>query len=62
MSTNTKSGGMGFCSVLTLIFIVLRLCGVIDWSWWWVLAPLWIPAALLCICTVLIELLKNNDK
>lgn len=30
---------MGFCEVLTLIFIVLKLCNVISWSWWLVLAP-----------------------
>jgi hypothetical protein len=36
-----------FPSLLLLAFIVLKLCGVITWSWWWVLAPLWIPVALL---------------
>jgi hypothetical protein len=29
-----------------LIFLTLKLCGVIDWSWWWVTAPLWMPFAL----------------
>lgn len=33
---------MSFCAVLGLIFIVLKLCGVIAWSWFWVLAPFWI--------------------
>lgn len=44
-----KSGGVGFLGLLTIVFIVLKLCKVIDWSWWWVLSPLWIsiPAALL---------------
>lgn len=42
-----RSGGTGFCSLLTILFIGLKLCGVIAWSWWWVLAPLWIPLALL---------------
>lgn len=32
-----------FLWVLTIVFITLRLCGVIDWSWGWVLAPLWMP-------------------
>lgn len=40
------SGGIGFFEVLGLVFIVLKLCGVIDWSWWWVLAPIWMPIAL----------------
>lgn len=33
---------MSFVSALTLIFIVLKLLNVIAWSWWWVLAPIWI--------------------
>lgn len=40
------SGGIGFFEALGLVFIVLKLCGVIDWSWWWVLAPIWMPVAL----------------
>lgn len=42
--TNASSGGIGFCGTLTVVFIVLRITGVIDWDWWWVLAPLWVPA------------------
>lgn len=38
-----SSGGVGFLGLLALVFITLKLCGVIAWSWWWVLAPLWIP-------------------
>jgi hypothetical protein len=37
-----NNGGIGFIGLLTLIFIVLKLTGVIAWSWVWVLAPLWI--------------------
>jgi hypothetical protein len=36
-------GGTSFGSLLFLVFLVLRLTGVITWSWWWVTAPLWIP-------------------
>lgn len=36
----------GFCGMLTIVFIILKLCGVIAWSWLWVLAPIWIPTAL----------------
>lgn len=43
------SGGIGFCGLLTIVFIVLKLVGTIDWSWWWVLAPTWIPLALFVI-------------
>ena len=36
---NEKSGGIGFCGLLAIAFIVLKLCGVIAWSWLWVLSP-----------------------
>ena len=47
MSNHTKNandganGGLGIGTVLFLIFLVLKLVDVIDWSWWWVTAPLW---------------------
>ena len=37
--------GIGFCGLLTIAFIVLKLCNVIDWAWVWVLSPLWLPLA-----------------
>ena len=40
------TGGVGFFGLLGIAFIVLKLCGVIGWSWWWVTAPLWAPVAL----------------
>lgn len=46
MSTPRTTSGIGFLGLLTLIFITLKLCGVIAWSWWWVLAPLWGPPAI----------------
>lgn len=43
-ATATASvGGISFGSLLTIVFIVLKLTGYITWSWVWVLAPLWIP-------------------
>lgn len=45
-SKGSAAGGVGFCGLLAIAFIVLKLTGVIAWSWWWVLAPLWIPAAI----------------
>jgi hypothetical protein len=39
---SSSSGGIGFTGLLTIAFIVLKLTGFIDWSWWWVLSPLWI--------------------
>lgn len=45
-------GGIGFCGLLTIVFIVLKLCDVITWSWLWVLAPIWIPVILTLIILV----------
>lgn len=45
-------GGIGFIGLLVIVFIVLRLCNMIAWSWWWVLAPLWIPVAIAIICII----------
>ena len=45
MSANgAGSGGVGFCGLLTVLFIGLKLTHYIDWSWWWVVSPLWIGA------------------
>lgn len=45
-SNNSSSGGIGFCGLLTIVFITLKLTNFIAWSWLWVLSPLWIPLAL----------------
>ena len=50
----TTSGGIGFGSALLLTFIILKLVGVINWSWWWVLSPIWIPVALLLAVSILL--------
>lgn len=57
-SSDASSGGIGFFGLLTIVFITLKLTGVIDWSWWWVLAPLWIPLALVIVigCIILLVL------
>jgi len=43
MADSNTSGGIGVAGLLGVAFIVLKLTGVIAWSWWWVLAPFWIP-------------------
>lgn len=48
-NNSTKSGGIGFCGLLTILFIALKLTKVITWSWWWVLAPIWIPFAIVLL-------------
>ena len=49
-STSSSSSGIGFCSLLTVLFVGLKLTEFIDWSWWWVLAPLWIPVVVVVGC------------
>jgi uncharacterized BrkB/YihY/UPF0761 family membrane protein len=51
-SNNNSSSGIGFCGLLAVLFIGLKLTNNIDWSWWWVLSPLWIPAAI--VVTILL--------
>lgn len=48
-SRPARSNGIGIGTVAALTFTVLKLTGVIAWSWWWVLAPLWIPAAVVLL-------------
>jgi hypothetical protein len=47
MENQNKSTGISIGMVLFLIFMVLKLTGSIDWSWWWVTSPLWIPFVVL---------------
>lgn len=61
MSNNkSSSGGTSVFTVLLVVFVVLKLCGVkpiANWSWWWVLAPLWIPLALAAILFMIVGLI-----
>jgi hypothetical protein len=41
-NNSSRSGGISFAGLLTILFIGLKLTNYIDWSWWWVLSPLWI--------------------
>ena len=53
MANNVKvNGGISFAGLLAIVFIVLKLTKVIDWSWWWVTAPLWIPIGLSILVTI----------
>ena len=63
-SKASYSGGIGFCGLLTIAFIVLKLTGYINWSWWWVLSPLWIEAAiaLLAILVIVLPFIRSLRK
>lgn len=45
-NNNKSDGNIGFLGWLTLLFIGLKLTGYIEWSWWWVLCPIWIPLSI----------------
>ncbi len=49
MDNKAKQGGLGIISVLTIVFIVLKLLGAIKWSWIWVLSPIWISAVIAAV-------------
>ena len=57
MSGRTGKGdvtkGIGIGMILFLIFMVLKLTNHIDWSWWWITSPLWIPVSLLILFLVI---------
>lgn len=59
---NTSGGGIGFCGLLTIAFIVLKLTGFISWSWWWVLAPTWIPLAIIVILSTVLLVWKYIEE
>ena len=54
---NVNIGGL-FSTLLAVAFIVLKLCHVIEWSWLWVLAPLWIPLAFTLVIITIILIIK----
>ena len=61
-SKESTSGGLGLFGVLQVIFLVLKLCGLIDWPWVLVFAPLWISIILVLVCMfVLLVVILIDD-
>lgn len=56
-SGGSSVGGISFGSLLTLAFIVLKLTGVINWSWVWVLSPLWISAIIILLLVIILHII-----
>ena len=61
-NTSSSSGGIGFVGLLTILFIALKMLGYIDWSWWWVLSPLWIPALLFVFFLIIVLIIIALSK
>lgn len=57
---NSSNSGIRICGVLTIVFVVLKLVGVINWSWLWVLCPLWINLLLTIIVAVIIVIINKR--
>jgi len=67
MANESKSGGLGIGMILFIVFLVLKLTGTIDWSWWWVTSPLWIPFAaaavilgIVGVIAIIVEYINNK--
>ena len=57
MNNNQKpiaTGGVSATGLLGVAFIILKLCHVIDWSWWWVSAPFWGPLVIAFVCMAVV--------
>ena len=65
-SNNTSSSGIGFTGMLAILFIGLKLGRIINWSWWWVLSPMWIgllvALGLLMIAALIYGLFEVTQK
>lgn len=62
-SNSSSSGGIGFCGLLTILLIGLKLIGYITWSWWWVWSPLLISTGFLIglfIVALILHLVINK--
>jgi hypothetical protein len=46
--------GTGFVTLLTCIFVIAKIWGKIDWSWWWVFSPVWITAILMLVVLIIV--------
>lgn len=51
-----NSSGIGFFGLLTILFIGLKLTNYIQWSWWWVLSPIWISFSIAIVIFIIILL------
>jgi len=64
-SSSSKNGGIGILGMLFVLFVGLKMTHSIDWSWWWVTAPLWMPFALvsaLALIAIVVYLIRGSKK
>lgn len=58
MSKSESSSGLDFLDLLSILFIALKLLGVIHWSWFWVLAPIWIQLVIILVVFILLGIVS----
>jgi hypothetical protein len=61
-NSSSSSSGIGFVGLLTILFIGLKLTDNIDWSWWWVLSPLWICGLLVFVLIFIVTFIGAVKK
>jgi hypothetical protein len=61
-NSSSSSSGIGFGGLLTILFIGLKLTGYIDWSWWWVLSPIWITIGIVLIVLIIMGIVALVNK
>jgi len=62
MNNKTIPSGAGFLDILVIVFIVLKLIGVINWSWLWVLSPMWIPVCIVVFYILVVWIINSAKK
>jgi hypothetical protein len=62
MSKETTTFNSSILTILFVVFLVLKLTGEIDWSWWWVTSPLWIPIAAVLVLITIALVFYNTGK
>jgi len=60
MNTNSYSGGIGFLGLLQIVFIVLKILGVVNWSWWLVFIPVWISVLSFLIIFIIMLIVSGH--
>lgn len=65
VSVTAGSCGIGFCGLLTIVFIVLKLCNVVTWNWFWALSPIifsfGLGVLMVVIAAIVVAIANRND-
>jgi hypothetical protein len=59
MSKETNNGGIGIFTLMFLILFTAKVFGAIDWSWWWVFSPVWVPVAIILVVGLILLIFRG---